>query len=681
MTFTLTQAQIDIVNGYLTRRTNANGDYSDAYEKIASWLPDSPEKIWLEGAAEANANRGGYALLIREYSKRQMELRDIPYSDALMQAASNRVAVKALTDIVKSRRELSDGSWLFPTLDEIADEDASGVGEILFAKLSEKDSARGETNAGWSGTILFSALGSNQTKRLHAAGGDGLDRLDDFKNILFAFDAYATALSAVKSADFLTDQTLINWCNDIGIGWESFQEVGFDKLRSLATENLASLLTGDAQEFGKLIQSIGVHRALDRLRGAVEGKSHLGETIEDNFTSKASAFFLKFDTNLIQSTETRFFANAGELRDLAFTNVHARAALAGLSQIMVEVDSDVASRFELHDPSTGEGNITENWINDRADFLALVMKVDYPSGETGTADIVIDGKEFTAYIDVESGYINQNFSFANDPKIIKFGSSGNDDFSGGGKQDRLYGGAGVDTIYGREGDDYIEGGKGNDSLYGDAGSDHLIGGANDDQLHGGESGAHADILDGGEGNDSYYINTGDGDTIIHDSDLVGKIYFNNVLLGNNIEAITAGSIIYEDDARHRYSLAGATLHIVLNSGQKITVENYALNTLGLQFENTELSDTVNRIIGTEESDHMDGTDNQDLIEGMDENDKIYAGEGSDIVRGGAGNDRLFGEQGNDVLTGGEGSDILSGGAGRDVLYADEKQSFNEARFA
>ncbi|WP_236214588.1 hypothetical protein [Metapseudomonas otitidis] len=84
-------------------------------------------KLWLDGAALANAGRGVFAELIRSYSQRQMKLCGIQYTDALMQEESNRVATKALADILTDTRRVGDNRWGFPTIEEIANKDATAV--------------------------------------------------------------------------------------------------------------------------------------------------------------------------------------------------------------------------------------------------------------------------------------------------------------------------------------------------------------------------------------------------------------------------------------------------------------------------------------------------------------------------------------------------------------------------
>lgn len=104
----LNQAQIDQIKALrdagplLNGVPNPGGNYSHIYKYIGEQLQSSDVKNWFLGAEQANAGQGAYSAMIRGYSKRQMELRGIggSYSDELMQAASNRVAEKAIADIL-----------------------------------------------------------------------------------------------------------------------------------------------------------------------------------------------------------------------------------------------------------------------------------------------------------------------------------------------------------------------------------------------------------------------------------------------------------------------------------------------------------------------------------------------------------------------------------------------------
>jgi hypothetical protein len=205
----LSQAQIDEIRNLYQAGLNSQGNYSHIYKYIGDQLQSSDVKNWFRGAEQANAGNGAYSAMIRGYSKRQMELRGIDVSDpnaldVLMQAASNKVADNAIADILRSSRQQPDGSWLFPTVAEIASRDAIGVGEILFDPyLQAGDTARSDIatngfNAAWAGTILFTPLNSAQTWRLTQGGGVGLNSLDDVKNILFAYDALSAGIHEAK---------------------------------------------------------------------------------------------------------------------------------------------------------------------------------------------------------------------------------------------------------------------------------------------------------------------------------------------------------------------------------------------------------------------------------------------------------------------------------------------------
>ncbi|PCI16159.1 MAG: hypothetical protein COB62_08110, partial [Piscirickettsiaceae bacterium] len=269
---------------------------------------------------------------------------------------------------------------------------------------------------------------------------------------------------------------------------------------------------------------------------------------------------------------------------------------------------------------------------------------------------------------------------------VWFGDAGANTLLGANKGDFLYGGGGADTLDGNGGDDYLEGGLGKDTLYGGAGSDLLLGGDGDDSLYGGASGVFADVLNGGKGNDSYYIMSADGDTIIRDSDGIGKIYVNGNPLGNNIKAETAGGNSYKDDDEHRYLFTDNKLAIVLKSGQKITIENYNRGSLGLSFNTAStipesLPSATNAIFGDREDDKADvltGTPGADHILAGDANDFIEGYAGNDIIEGGTGLDLIGGGAGDDWLFGGAGSDVVFGGFGNDYLYADSYQTIANA---
>ena len=350
----LTQGQIDTIQAYYNRRENAQGNYSDAYAAIAQMLPaGSDVRRWFEGATQANAGQGVFSTVIRAYSRKQMELRGIAYSDPLMQLASNEVAKKALLDILDLTRKQPDGRWLAPTIGDIAKNDATGVGLILFAGLPGTDTAKPPVNAGWSGTILFSALGSNQTSRLTLIGGAGLNTLDDIKNVLFAYESYSEALVAAYSvaiAEAVTATFPSEWLSfdkqfltDIGIGWDTLKATPVSDIPRLVTSLgfnwLTGLLTGDAQKLGKLIESTNPAQVLDWLRSAYEGKRITGTT-SDGFSAAAKTFFGGIGSVNAQGISAKMLAtSAFELVAQAKQDMAVRNALMALSPIALTLPS------------------------------------------------------------------------------------------------------------------------------------------------------------------------------------------------------------------------------------------------------------------------------------------------------------------------------------------------------
>ncbi|MDB2705254.1 hypothetical protein N9Y67_01795, partial [Pseudomonadota bacterium] len=345
-------------------------------------------------------------------------------------------------------------------------------------------------------------------------------------------------------------------------------------------------------------------------------------------------------------------------------------------------------------------NFTDQYLEDRAAMLAVKNQL---FSENATFQYNSNTETDTLFKDLTSEIeLRQTTGLSasdSDREQYLFGTKNNDGaalLSGGGKNDHIYGKGGDDTLRGLAGDDYLEGGVGND---------HLYGGASD---------KYADILNGGEGDDTYYITKDDGDTIIRDSDQIGKISFDNKTLGADIKSVATGGGLYKDKAENSYDISSNNLVITLKeTGQKIIVEGFNKtleNTLGLTFDETsdalvepvttaaiiegdyEWIDFERRTAGIQE--HHDGLGNpiQDLAKPLERvdrlngslgndhikpgagNDIVYAKAGDDIIEGGGGTDSLHGGDGNDAISGDAGSDIIYGGAGEDTLYADGVQT-------
>lgn len=603
----LTDEQISIINDLKDRAPNADGNYADVYNAIAGMLPDGAVKLWLEGAALANAGQGVFAEIIRSYSQRQMELRGVAYSDTLMQKASNQVAINALNDILDPSRRSSTGQWLVPTISDIANNDATGVGQVLFASLGN-DTAGGEINAGWSGTILFSALGQNETNRFTRQGGADLNRVDDIKNLLFAYDAYAYAFEKTRSAgltDLLTlDKTLLD---DLGVGWETFVTAGFGELRALATNNITSLLSGEARRLGEIISEAGTHVVLDWLRATYLGKRSDSATTPESFAGAAQSFFSGLDSSIALNANTILLpSEKSALVSLAKGNISVRNALYALSPIAIELPG-YSSDLSLADVETGKGALSDEWIDKRASFL-IFEKFYRESGDTdGTYEMPFglpvpipgdiefrdygSGSEYKLTIDgVDLGVM--------DKRYIVFGGNGSESIQGGEGKDYLFGMGGADTLSGGEDDDYIEGGSGDDNLdggegvdtlYGGQGNDTLLGGDGKDKLYGGQGDDNLegdlgdDYLEGGDGQDTlkggdgFDIYKADSKDIISDTDGKGKVYLGNQQLTGGTRKETDPENTYYGGG-NTYVLDGTTL--VVNGA--LVINDYSKDNSDLQ---------------------------------------------------------------------------------------------------
>ena len=198
-------------------------------------------------------------------------------------------------------------------------------------------------------------------------------------------------------------------------------------------------------------------------------------------------------------------------------------------------------RLSLYNPSTGQGELTQTWLADRATLLQGLVALN---SADKSYDIPLPGNvnaNYT-YTDIASNQVikfrgtasnaaaqqSQQVMFGNEPDNTLVGS----DAVAAGLGDRLYGGAGNDTLSGLGGADYLEGNSGNDTLDGGAGNDVLLGGA---------------------GNDTYQFKGSYGKDTILDSDGQGSIQIDGATLN--------GGAQYGDNRVYR----GADIHYKFKS--------------------------------------------------------------------------------------------------------------------
>jgi Ca2+-binding RTX toxin-like protein len=271
--------------------------------------------------------------------------------------------------------------------------------------------------------------------------------------------------------------------------------------------------------------------------------------------------------------------SGSELADLAKTDAGYRYALKQLDSMAIVGSGalmtihDANHELDRFDPDTGEANLSDAWISDRAKLLAWKLRTD-AGGDAKSDDdqgwtfidrstLAADGKPLRIEVAGKNGDALRNqVIFGNDAadgELLK-GGAGTDRVYGGGGDDVLRGRAGNDHLEGGKGDDLVMGGIGDDELTGDQGDDELDGGAGKDKLSGGSGddtltgGRGDDRMDGGVGHDIYAIDPGDGTDTIIDSDGDGEVQFDGATLSG--AKSKNGSCFVSDDGKVLYSFSG-----------------------------------------------------------------------------------------------------------------------------
>jgi Ca2+-binding RTX toxin-like protein len=705
-------------------------------------------KLWLDVAIDANGGRGAYSALIRAYTLRQGELRlNKVFSDSQMQESSNQVAVNFMNSLMNGSVKFDLPPWTVPSIDQIAAIDASAIGEVLFRKEAGIEDTASSQNAGWSGTIGFSLLGGKppyETWRLIFAGDPGSDikgshqlakvnRLDDYKNILFAIDSYRIGLQAViKNFGANIVSTVFSVVPEqINIG--------------LASGNINPLIQyvvkgTPVSPTVSLILRYGVNDFFDMFRRTYDGNSAATPTSDETFAANAYAFFSALTPTQSQSIITKAIGEYGSASAWVSLATQAtpvgealRNSLKQLSEIVIERAEGYAGRgLELYDPQTGEGVITEQWIADRAQMLArLISRTNGSYGENTL--------QKSSYSDLATGIQALMATGVSNPLVV-FGDAGGRSFGGGGNADHLHGGKGNDTISGLAGNDNIEGGHGNDSLTGGGGNDALYGMAGDDVLVGGKGN---DSLIGGEGNDRYEFSSGDGIDEIVDTGINGQILINGLPIPALMRSTPLSNTWFTEDQAMALTLIEeldkTTLNIKYGPGDLIVIKDFKPGMLGIrlpeyqgqtaspldlilqgdwkakdtdpatpgeQVSYDELGNVVvlPKVKQRNKADVLHGSAKDDVILGLGGSDRLFGKDGDDRLfgdkqvslekaiadgttkgktsrgdwlDGGQGDDLLIGTSSRDVLLGGNNRDTLLGGAGDDVLYGDNSTAMVE----
>lgn len=277
-------------------------------------------KLWLDVAIGANGGIGIHSAFIRAYTNRQGELRlGRSFTESEMQQSSNAVAQNLANSLIMGDAASELLAWTLPSISQIANIDAKAIGISLFSNLLQNQDTAITNNAAWSGALGFNLLGGVspfESWRLVQSGDSTTasatpNNLDDFKNLLFAVDAYEHALKAGYLAggiEFLTYAFLRMFPTlplpILPADFEAQLKVNFASGNWGGHINDVASRSPNVAPVIKLITDVGVNQFLDMLLGAQLGKPVLGATTDANFLANAQTYFGALTPLQIQNLST-----------------------------------------------------------------------------------------------------------------------------------------------------------------------------------------------------------------------------------------------------------------------------------------------------------------------------------------------------------------------------------------
>ncbi|HYC01896.1 MAG TPA: hypothetical protein VED40_01300 [Azospirillaceae bacterium] len=330
-----------------------------------------------------------------------------------------------------------------------------------------------------------------------------------------------------------------------------------------------------------------------------------------------------------------------------------------------------------------------------------------------TSGFVFDGSGFggagTFTVDDKRGGTDTITSIE---RLVLFGSSFGDSFSGGTGADQLTGEGGNDSLSGGDGDDVLNGGAGNDTITGGGGHDQLryvLDGATATLVIdlSNATGASVSVADGQGGTDvldgieTFLVLAGSGNDIVRGSlggDAIGGGGGNDSLSGglgsDTIEGNDGADTLAGGGGIDTLSGNAGADTFVLDGTEIDQVTDFTAGTdlidlraLGVR----TLAGITQTVAGTtlqiRSVATVGGVDLAGVTAPLAQgsfifatatagNDVLAGGEGYDNIGGGGGNDTILGGGGNDDLFGNAGADSISGGAGSDAIRGDDNTSGN-----
>ncbi|HEX8011976.1 MAG TPA: hypothetical protein VF814_13735 [Casimicrobiaceae bacterium] len=412
---------------------------------------------------------------------------------------------------------------------------------------SDPGSTAGSGPSGEAGTNDSDAAGTNGSggSETNGSGDSETNGSGDF-----ALDREHVAALYTKLDPSLSDAAFEALWNRVGATDDARAEGLFGYLRRALLDEAAALPSADDPAYAAALDS-----QASVLGDFLSTAKHQGTVVD--LAGKDGAELLR-----LAKTDPGYRYALEQLDSMAIVGNRALTAI-----------HDANGELDRFDPDTGEANLSDAWLSDRAKFLAWKLQTDAGGAAQSDSDagwtfidratLGADGKPLRLDIAGKSDSAPSN-------QVI-FGSDDPDGemLNGGATTDRLYGGGGDDVVRGNAGDDHVEGGKGadlvlgglgNDELTGDQGDDDLEGGGGADRLDGGSGddtligGRGDDRLVGGAGHDTYVIDPGDGSDSIVDSDADGELQFDGVALAG-ATTLRDGKFV-SDDGKAVFGFAG-----------------------------------------------------------------------------------------------------------------------------
>ena len=212
--------------------------------------------------------------------------------------------------------------------------------------------------------------------------------------------------------------------------------------------------------------AIGTAGSLESIIDGLEGVFGVNATPLSTGNSNRDALYQAIyglpDDGLTYQIKPLAGLPAGDITDAAQSDIAYRYALVHLNSFVITgnetlyADHNQNQELNIYNPSDEEGkegHLTDQYLKDRAEFLAL-------KNQLSTQDDMGTGTHF--YSDHASGDFFRSES-GTASGTITFGTSEGETLSGSSRDDQLYGGADSDTLGGLGGNDYLEGGKGHDT--------------------------------------------------------------------------------------------------------------------------------------------------------------------------------------------------------------------------